>query len=513
VRLAAARIAARWWALPALLALGIYLGLLVRTEYAFPRNSDTAWAALAGQDLLAGNWNLSGWTLTAYPAWTTEIPAYALAVAIGGLGAWLMYVPPALFYATTVILAAALAAFGGSRRAAAVTAALLALPTPYLANLGGQPGAHMPTVTFGMAALLMLAAGLRGRWWATAAGSLLLAAAVAGDGLALPAFAAPVAAASLLVAALARSRVYLWTGLGAVAGTAAGLALRTPSARPGGFNYIDFSVHVIGRSHLLPNLRLTWTIVLSLLGSDHPWGQLVGIPSALILGVACALAGLLAARRLAGRPKDLRAAWLDATLLACIAGNFASFVLTDRPQDIMSGRYLLPAAACAAVLIGRHLVAPARRPLRSLALVAALILLAVRTSAFLVTAATPAPVPDHAQLESWLEARGLELGYGSYWDASVVTVETGGRVQIRNVEGANGRLRPQAYLSKSDWYRPESNPPARFVVFPASGDGFGVDQATATATFGAPSETDTVGPYLVLIWDEDLAPKLARAGA
>ncbi|HEX6349266.1 MAG TPA: hypothetical protein VF160_07735 [Candidatus Dormibacteraeota bacterium] len=512
VRLAAARVAARWWALPALLGLGIYLGLLFRTAYVYPRSSDTAWAPLLGQDLLSGNWKLSGWTLTAYPAWTTEAPAYALAIAVGGPGAWLMYVPPALFYAAAAGLAAWLATLGRGWRAALPTTLLLGLPTPYLAYLGTQPGAHMPTAAFSLAALLAFAAGLRGRWWAAAAGAVLVALAVVGDGLAVAALAAPLAGVAILAAILVRRPGFIGTAVGATVGTVTGLLVRTPTARPGGFSYIAFTVKLVGPHHWLRNLGLTWTIIVSYLGGDHPWGALAAYPAALLVGAACVAGFGVAAIRLASWRNDPFGAWLDAALLAGVAGSFGSFVLTDRPQDIWSGRYLLPAVCYVAILAGRHLYSLPGR-LRYLALVAVVLLTVVRGGAFLATAAARPAVPDHAQLEAWLQDRGLSRGYGPYWDASVVTVETGGRVEVRNVEGAGGRLRPHAYLSSSRWYRPDPHRAARFVVFPAAGDDFGVDQAAAVATFGPASEVDTVGPYVVMVWDHDLAPQLSRAGA
>jgi len=63
----------------------------------------------------------------------------------------------------------------------------------------------------------------------------------------------------------------------------------------------------------------------------------------------------------------------------------------------------------------------------------------------------PAPNP-FAQLEAFLEANHLSYGIGGYWNASVITVDTGGAVTIRAVTPAC--LQPYPWESKTDWYDP-----------------------------------------------------------
>src|SRR5262249_41030139 len=62
----------------------------------------------------------------------------------------------------------------------------------------------------------------------------------------------------------------------------------------------------------------------------------------------------------------------------------------------------------------------------------------------------PAAPEPYTHLVSYLEGKGLTYGIGGYWESSVVTVESGGKVTIRAVTPAC--LQPYQWESKSDWY-------------------------------------------------------------
>jgi hypothetical protein len=63
--------------------------------------------------------------------------------------------------------------------------------------------------------------------------------------------------------------------------------------------------------------------------------------------------------------------------------------------------------------------------------------------------APAAPLP-FTQVASFLESAGLTYGLGGYWQASLITLETGGAVTIRAVTPAC--LQPYPWESKTDWY-------------------------------------------------------------
>jgi hypothetical protein len=89
---------------------------------------------------------------------------------------------------------------------------------------------------------------------------------------------------------------------------------------------------------------------------------------------------------------------------------------------------------------------------------------------------TPAAPEPLTNVAAFLESKHLSYGIGGYWEASVITVETGGAVTIRAVTPAC--LQPYQWESKSDWYDPTqhdanflllSNVDGYFTKFAANG--------------------------------------------
>lgn len=72
----------------------------------------------------------------------------------------------------------------------------------------------------------------------------------------------------------------------------------------------------------------------------------------------------------------------------------------------------------------------------------------------------PAPEPL-AKLANFLEDNHLHYGLGGYWEASVLTVETGGKVTVRAVTPAC--MQPYKWESKPSWYDANLNS-ANFVL-------------------------------------------------
>jgi hypothetical protein len=74
---------------------------------------------------------------------------------------------------------------------------------------------------------------------------------------------------------------------------------------------------------------------------------------------------------------------------------------------------------------------------------------------------TPAAADPFTGLEQFLEANGLSYGLGGYWEASVITVDTGGAITIRAVSPSC--IQPYAWENKLEWYDPTKNV-ANFVL-------------------------------------------------
>jgi hypothetical protein len=114
------------------------------------------------------------------------------------------------------------------------------------------------------------------------------------------------------------------------------------------------------------------------------------------------------------------------------------------------------------------------------------------------------PVPaDKAALTSWLAAHHLTSGLGGYWEGSIVTVESGGRVKVRALMQFTAQA--DMWESKGSWYDPRSQR-ANFVVFD-SRPGFyqhWEPHALVRKYFGVPARTYRFGPYTVMVWDRNL---------
>ncbi len=208
-------------------------------------------------------------------------------------------------------------------------------------------------------------------------------------------------------------------------------------------------------------------------------------------------------------------------LVAGVAINLAVYVLSTRANVISQTREIAPllpfGAALAGRLLGGQALALAGR-LKPAVLVPFLIVVMLGYLAGLADEIRQPPVPaQDQQLTSWLEARHLHTGLSGYWEANVVTLTSGDRVQIRQVKTNGGLLIPSAYEAKADWYDPHRNTANFVVLFPGAGryPGFTQEQAVL-ATFGKPARTYHVGAYTVLVWNRNLLTELGlrqrRAG-
>jgi len=91
---------------------------------------------------------------------------------------------------------------------------------------------------------------------------------------------------------------------------------------------------------------------------------------------------------------------------------------------------------------------------------------------------TPAAADPFTGLEQFLEANGLSYGLGGYWDASVITVDTGGAITIRAVSPSC--IQPYAWENKLEWYDSTKNV-ANFLLISNQSGYFSSFQARGSA--------------------------------
>ena len=109
-----------------------------------------------------------------------------------------------------------------------------------------------------------------------------------------------------------------------------------------------------------------------------------------------------------------------------------------------------------------------------------------------------------AGLGNWLEQHGLHHGYGPYWDADIVTVETRGKVKMRAISFAGGRAAPLNWLSSPKWYSEPGEGRTFLAWDDAAAKLEGLNLADAVANWGNPDETYNFGLFNIAVWNRDI---------
>jgi hypothetical protein len=194
-------------------------------------------------------------------------------------------------------------------------------------------------------------------------------------------------------------------------------------------------------------------------------------------------------------------------LVVAMAFDVTAYLLSNQAIDVMTSRYLIPLMAFGAVLAGRVCADGLWTGRWRGAAAAAAVLYLVLGGLSLRTPAAPAP---EAQLEAFLVGHHLDYGVAAYWQASTVTVHSGGRVRVRAIDV--GAPAPSAYLweAQSSWYDPaHPGNDARFVLRD-TWDTRSVDRQVVESAFGPPTGDYRVGRYEVLVWERNLLADIAH---
>ncbi len=203
-------------------------------------------------------------------------------------------------------------------------------------------------------------------------------------------------------------------------------------------------------------------------------------------------------------PPDEIESWrLDDLLLFGVVGSISVYVLLATTTQLTFARYLTAALLFGAVVTGRFVAGVVervrtRRARSTVALAGALLASCYVVSLGLALSA-PAAVSASAQLGQFLEDHGLHHGIGSYWNASIVTVETHGQVTVRPVLADKyGYIVRYGKNSAVDWYKGQR---FNFVVYNVATPWGSVDAASAERSFGNFSQSYSFDRYRILVWD------------
>ena len=504
--------ARRWWAAAAWAGGGLALfAYFLRISLGSRVNSDGANNALQAWDMLHGHVLLHGWLIGDATFYFFELPLNAITELLFGMGNLAVHAASALTYLIVAVCAVALAVTDsrGPARAArgAVVVAVLAAPLLTTSSVGlllEEPD-HIGTSVFLLASFLLidrapgrrftapllcviLCAGqlsdLTVRYVAVPAvllvcGYRVLAARRlrSGDAALVVAAAASVPMESLLRAAMRHLGAY---------------SMAAPGAR---FSPMRLWPH---------NAALTWLDVRILFGSVvAPDTRLGSVGAA--FGLACLLAAVFGLGRAAWTWRAARRS--EQLLCAAIVINIGLYLVSVFP-GALSSHEIAMVLPCGAVLAARACV-PARITGRITGMPRTFLAVTATALAALVplaAAATRPPLrPATAPLAAWLEAHGLTYGIAGYWDASVVTMQSGDRVQIRAVDLKYKKILIPYWETNALWYS-ASRYDARFVV--ADGHLGKYPAATFERHFGRPVATYRVASWFVLIYRTNLLHQL-----
>jgi len=513
----AARLAARRWQVAAWVGAGLALyAFFVRISFGGRVNSDGANSALQAWDLVHGHLLLHGWHIGDATFYAFELPLNGIMQLIFGLGDVAAHLASALTYLIVAACAAALAvaASAGTSRAVRCAIVVTVLVVPLLAApdvlvLLEEPD-HVGTSMFILVSFLLVDRA-PSRWYSAPLLCVILCAGQLSDltvrYVAVPAIVV-VCGYQMLASRRLRSRD---AALGVAAAVSVPLEtmLRTLMVHVGGF------IMVAPKAKLSPprlwpqHASVTWLDVRILFGAvTEPAARLGSLRAA--LGWVCLLAALAGLGRVAWTWRTASRA--EQLLGLAIIFNVGVYLISVMPLPDGS-REVAAVLPCGAILAARALV-PARITGRRLAVpaIAATALLALVP---LVAAAARPPVgatsgsktgAATAPLTAWLAAHKLTYGVGGYWDASVVTLQSGNKVQIRavdlhpNVTATVWKINIPGWETNALWYDP-----SRYRATFAVADVHGPYPVTAFEQFfGKPTSTHRVAGWVVLIYRRNL---------
>ncbi|HEX6521591.1 MAG TPA: hypothetical protein VF070_16550 [Streptosporangiaceae bacterium] len=508
----------RWWWPAGFVVSGLVLfGIYLRQAQTVFVMSDGASNALQGWDMLHGNLLLRGWTLTDISFYTTELPEYMLTEAARGLGASAAHVAAALTY-TLVVIGAAVLAKGRADGREGVVRALVAAGIMLAPPLGGTSATmlndpdHIGTQVPLLIIWLILDRA-RPRWPVPVAVAVLLAWGQIADPLVTYEGVLPIVVVCAirvyrrrehLIQNLPESWYELALAAGAIVSTGvAAVALRL-IRQAGGFSVTPPVTTFSPVVDLFSHLGVTAESILLVFGADFS-GQQLGPGAAVFLihlaGVALAGWAVTRALRRFGT-SDLVVQVLATAMVVLLA----AYTFSGSPDIVGGPHEIAGALPVGAVLAGRLLAGQliSRRHLAALG--------AVLACYCLVLAHNFVQQPGYdanLQLASWLRTHDLRYGLATYWNASSVTVDSGGQVQVRPVNrGADGRVEAIQRDTLRSWYDHKLHD-ATFLVMPPSrhvgcAAGTPADwMAQARAQFGPPTATYRADGFTIVVWNNE----------
>ena len=526
----------RWRAVAAWAVAGIVLyAFYLRISDSGRIVSDGANSALQAWDLIHGHILLHGWVFGDATYLTLELPLNGVMQLIFGLGPLATHVASALTYLIVAACAVAVAAIGGSgpARAArgAVVVAVLSVPLMSLLTvwlLLEEPD-HTGTPAFILVAVLLMDR-LPGRRFTAPLIGVLLCVGEIGDAtveyVAVPAIVLVCGYRVLASRKLRSSDTAILVA--ALASVPAEMLIRWVTVRMGGYLMVPPQARLATPSLWLKHVPQVWLDIRNLFGAAHTTTTKLG-SFGNALGMLCLLAVVVGLVRLAWTWR--RASRADQVLALVIVINIAEYLLStmSRPEGyreivavlpcgaVLAARVLVPAGLGTARPQGDGALAAFRRAGYASAVIAVAVLAALLPLSAAATrpSAGPAigPAPSDgasaptAPLTAWLEAHRYTYGIaGNYWESSIISLQSGDRVQVRAISLSGNRqgwiARQPDWETNDLWFDPALHD-ATFLIADLKKSGR-YSPAKYESAFGKPVATYRVGRWLILDYRKNL---------
>jgi len=521
----------------------------LRLSWTYPAGSDGADQALQAWDVLHGNWLLRGWTIADVTYYTTEIPQYIIIELIRGLGPDVEHIAAASTY-TLLLLAVGLLARGRSTgREGLIRFALAAgiMIAPQFGNathlLLSQPD-HLGTQLPLLLAFLLLDRAPR-RWYVPVAFGAILTLVVIADQIAMLTAAVPLAivcGARALFAMLRhrKSLVSQWYELSLVAVAVLSYGVAKLAVRLiidlHGYHLLPLATKRTPIAYLGQHIGLTVQGILNVFGADFlhlskssllgpslgglPMAAGIALAAVHLVGLALAVWGFFRAFRYFFDPSDL----VSPVLATAIVVNVAVYVLSIAPVTLFDTREIVAVLPFGAVLAGRMVpgtLAGLPRRLKPALAWASVGVLACYMAGLGYGVAHRSVADSDQAIVPWLEAHHLTTGLGTYFEANLITMDSGGRVAVRTVSWQFTRDVPRHYESKADWYDPRQSY-ANFIVTNSADNSQNRDgsprrnsliplPAIAALHAGPPAHVYHYKTFTIMVWNHNLLDDLGSS--
>jgi hypothetical protein len=192
-------------------------------------------------------------------------------------------------------------------------------------------------------------------------------------------------------------------------------------------------------------------------------------------------------------------------LTAAIVLDLASYMFSVLPGTYWATRQIAAVLPLGAALAGR-LLAGRLIQARLVPAMAAVLLCYVVALGY--GAARPAVPASGQDLAGWLAAHHLSSGLADYGQANVTTLDSGGRIQVREPSWPRGHAAPGSYESNASWYNPRLHSANFFVTVTGPNGMKSFLYHDALVSFGPPAHVYRFRNYIIMTWHKNLLADL-----